>query len=164
MNTTRPGFRPRTKLAMGGVALIAAMLLSGCFVLVQNETFAIGTETNRANLVVYRDPSRFIEVNVIHTSGVTNARNVVIDHTPDRIDVPHSVRALACAMGATSCVAVHLFPSVVRSQWVSDVRGRGDFHGAMYEAASGGRCFAWTFVAASGRNFTTKPVGNSGCR
>ena len=145
-------------------AVTAALLLSGCFVLTQNQTFAVGTESNRANLVIYEGVSEVIDNVAIHNGSVAIARQLVLDRTPSSFSIPTSVRVMACSLGVAGCVAQATLPGLVMSWWRSDVRNRGDFHEAVHQARVENKCFAWTFVALTGRNFTVKPHGNSGCR
>lgn len=142
--------------------LLSMMVLSGCFVLKQGETFAIGTETNRLNLVVFVGPTAVLD-QVRANDGTTAARNLVLDQSPKTLSLSTTQLALACALGGASlCVAAYLIPGVLLSRFKSDVRNRSDFGGDLAAAARQDDCFAWT--ALPGRNFTTKPPRNSGCR
>jgi hypothetical protein len=155
--------RPSTrKLATIAVALAVSLVLSSCVLFRQGNEFAVGAETNRVNLVVYRAPSAALD-QYSHASGTTAARNLLIDVTPSRISITGVYRTI-CLVNPTLCVGSLLLARQVVSWWRSDVRNRGDFHEALHEAKAERKCFAWTFVAFSGRNFTVKPSGNSGCR
>lgn len=162
MNLVRPKAGPT--LLVATVALAASLLLSSCFVLIQGEMFAVGTESNRANLVVHRTYSRSLDLDGIHGIGVARTRQMVINATPSSFRIPLAARAMACSLGVAGCVAQATLPGLVRSWWLNDVRYRGDFGEALHQARVENKCFAWTFVAISGRNFTVKPRGNSGCR
>lgn len=142
-------------------AVVAALVSASCIVLVQNETFAVGTETNRANLVIYVDTTAVLEV-VRVNAGTQKARDVVLARTPQHLHLPNKVMTLLCLVNTVLCAAGDRVPDIVLSWFRSDVRNRGDFGGNLADAARQGDCFAWTFVPQ--RNFTEKPIGNSGCR
>lgn len=155
--------RPSTrKLATIAVALAVSLVLSSCVLFRQGNEFAVGAESNRVNLVVFRAPSAALD-HFSHTDGTTAARNLLIDVTPSHISIS-GVYGRICALNPPLCVGAVLLARQVVSWWRSDVRNRGDFHEALHEAKAENKCFAWTFVAYSGRNFTVKPSGNSGCR
>lgn len=155
--------RPSTrKLATIAVALAVSLVLSSCVLFRQGNEFAVGAESNRVNLVVYRTPSEALDT-LIHAKGSTMARNLLVDVTPSTISIS-GVYGPICAINPPLCIGTVLLARQVVSWWKSDVRNRGDFHEAMHEANAENKCFAWTFVAFSGRNFTVKPSGNSGCR
>jgi hypothetical protein len=144
------------------VALVLAVVLSSCFVLKQGETFAIGTETNRLNLVVYASATSVLD-QVRAKDGTRAARDVVLAAAPDDLSLTTAQLAVACAVGGAGlCAASHLVPGILLSWFKSDVRNRSDFGSDLAAAARQKDCFAWT--ALPGRNFTTKPSGNSGCR
>ena len=70
--------------------------------------------------------------------------------------------AVLCSANPALCVAGDYVPDLVLSWFRSDVRNRSDFGTNLSSAAGLNECFAWTIVPS--RNFTEKPVGNSGCR
>jgi hypothetical protein len=142
-------------------AAVVALLLSSCITLVQDDTFAIGTEGHRANLVIYVDPTHVLD-QVRQGYGTTAARNLVLQQTPSSLRLPGAVLSLLCAANPALCVAGTYVPDLVLSWFRSDVRNRSDFGTNLASAASQQDCFAWTFVPS--RNFTEKPIGNSGCR
>ncbi|MCA8972845.1 MAG: hypothetical protein KDB21_13345 [Acidimicrobiales bacterium] len=157
---TRSPWYSRTVKAVGFGLLVA--LLSSCFVLKQTETFAIGTESTRLNLVVFVSPSNILD-QVRVKDGTAAARKLVLAAAPDSLSLTSTQLALACAVGgAALCAAAHLVPGVLLSWFKSDVRNRSDFGSDLKSAAAQKDCFAWT--AVPGRNFTTKPPGNSGCK
>lgn len=161
--TTSPSTASGRAFAALAIALTGALLLSGCFVLRQDQEFAIGTESNRANLVIHRTYSASLDRDLIHGHGVQVARDVVLAASPSSFSLS-GVYGRICWLNPALCIGVYALAHTVMSWWRSDVRGRGDFHEAMHEARVENKCFAWTFVAGSGRNFTVKPRGNSGCR
>lgn len=154
------GGRRRT-FAAATTIFLASMLASSCIVLVQDETFAIGTESHRANLVIYVDPTSILD-QVRQQHGTTVARDLVLAQAPGSIRLPSTVMAMLCAANPALCVAGSYVPNLVLSWFRSDVRNRSDFGTNLASAADQGDCFAWTFVPS--RNFTEKPIGNSGCR
>lgn len=156
-------FRSIRRHTLPVIAIVAAVLLAGCLVLIQNNTFAIGTESNRANLVLHVGTTNVVHF-IIDDQSVSAARNAVLAATPSSLSIPTAVRVIACSLGVAGCVAQWLLPDLVMSWWKDDVRNRGDFAEAVDDAVASDDCFAWTFVAGSGRNFTHKPPGNSGCK
>lgn len=144
------------------VAVLFAVLLSSCFVLKQDETFAVGTEASRLNLVVFVSPTHGL--NTIRVAdGTSAARNVVLTQTPSTLSLSTTQLALACTFGgAALCVAAHLIPGVLLNWFKDDLRHRSDFGGDLSAADVQRDCFAWT--AVPNRNFTTKSTGTSGCR
>lgn len=140
---------------------LAALVLSSCLVLKQDQSFAIGTEAHRANLVVYVTQSTYLD-HVRTLEGTTVARNTLLAATPTSISLPPAVMTVLCSANPALCVAGDYVPDLVLSWFRSDVRNRSDFANDLSSAARQQDCFAWTFVPS--RNFTTKPTGNSGCR
>jgi hypothetical protein len=143
--------------------LLAAFVAvtSSCIVLVQDDTFAIGTESYRANLVVYVETTSVLDW-VRREHGTQVARDLVLSQTPPSLHLPGPVMAVLCGANPALCVAGDYVPDLVLSWFRSDVRNRSDFGTNLSSAASQGKCLAWTIVPS--RNFTEKPVGNSGCR
>ena len=144
-------------------ALLAVFMAftSSCIVLVQDDTFAIGTESYRANLVVYVHTTEVLDL-VRREYGTQAARDLVLSQTPPAITLPAPVVVVLCAANTALCVAGDYVPNLVLSWFRSDVRNRSDFGTNLSSAAGQHKCFAWTIVPS--RNFTEKPVGNSGCQ
>jgi hypothetical protein len=152
--------RGRRLLALAMV-VVASLLLSSCLVLHQGDGFAIGTETTRVNLVLFRNVT-VLEDAVVHASGTSEARRQILAATPSSIHLSGSVMATICAVAGLLCLAAPTAARIVLSWWRSDVRNRSDFHEALHEGRAEDKCFAWTF--APSRNFTVKSRGTSGCR
>ena len=132
--------RPGRVLGLFALVL-AATLLTSCFVLKQDETFAIGTETTRVNLVVYIDPTHGL--NAIRVSdGTTAARNLVLSQTPSSLSLTSTQLALACSLGgAALCGAAYLIPGVLLNWFKDDVRHRSDFGSDLSAADQQKDCF-----------------------
>jgi hypothetical protein len=152
------GFR-RPLVAVLLAAFVA--VTSSCIVLVQDDTFAIGTESYRANLVLYVETTDVLDV-VRREYGTQVARDLVLSQAPPSLHLPGPVMAVLCGANPALCVAGDYVPDLVLSWFRSDVRNRSDFGTNLSSAAGQNKCFAWTIVPS--RNFTEKPVGNSGCR
>ena len=98
--------RRLSRLAVRRTAGVVALclVLSSCFVLKQNETFAIGTETNRLNLVIFVDWTGVLDEYRVQ-NGSTKTRNLVLEQTPQSISLSAGQKALACTLSAAACAA-----------------------------------------------------------
>ena len=137
---------------------VLVVISSSCIVLVQDDTFAIGTESYRANLVIYVETTDVLDV-VRREYGTQVARDLVLSQAPPSLSLPGPVMAVLCSANPALCVAGDYVPDLVPSWFRSDVRNRSDFGTNLSSAAGQDECFAWTIVPS--RNFTEKPVGNS---
>lgn len=153
-----PHLRPRTVLV---IALASTMLLAACFTLKKGETYAIGFERNRANLVVYTDATKVIYT-IARDQGSATARRFLLDQAPSSIPISRAERLAICAVSIPLCLGADALGRVLLSWFRHDIRSRGDFWEAVSQAMHGRRCFAWTFLPR--RNLTHKGIGTSGCR
>lgn len=148
----------RRPLAAVLLAVLVAVT-SSCIVLVQDDTFAIGTESHRANLVVYVETTEVLDT-IRREHGTQLARDLVLSQAPPTLRLPGPVMAVLCGANPALCVAGDYVPDLVLSWFRSDVRNRGDFGTNLASAAAQNDCFAWTIVPS--RNFTEKsdPAGH----
>lgn len=143
------------------VALATALLATGCLTLTSGRNYAIGFETNRANLVVHTAASKAL-YDLGRAKGSQAARGALLSGTPDRIPISGAQRLAICAASAALCLSADHIGRMLVGWFRSDVRHRSDFWEALSTAGRNRRCFAWTF--APRRNLTHKGLGTSGCR
>lgn len=148
-------------LAAVAVGILAVLLLSSCLSVRQGKNFAIGTESNRANAVVFARASKDLTT-IARLKGVRAARNTILALTPNKVRITPKQRLVMCAASPALCLSADLIGRTLISWFKSDIRHRGDFWEALNHAGRTGRCFAWTF--APSRNLTHKGIGTSGCR
>lgn len=161
MNLDPPIARAAAHLRLLALCSALAIATTGCFVLRDGRNHGIGTETNRANLVVYRVATDFLHQKG-RADGVAASRKLLLDATPDTIAVTKAERAAICALSVALCLTAPQIGRTLVSWFRSDIRTRSDYWEALTQARSRGRCFAWTFLPS--RNLTHKGVGTAGCR
>jgi hypothetical protein len=141
-------------------ALLAILLLGGCFRLVEHDTYAIGFETNRANLVIHAQHTRALR-DLARRDGPKAARNVILAVTPKAFPISTRQRLLLCTISTALCLSAPQLGATVTRWFRSDIAHRRDFPEALSHAGGRGRCFAWTFLPR--RNLTHKGLGTAGC-
>jgi len=143
------------------VALATALVATGCLTLTSGRNYAIGFETNRANLVVHTAASKAL-YDLGKAAGSQAARDALLQGTPDRIPISAAQRIAICGVSAFLCLSADQIGRTLVGWFRSDIRNRSDFWEAVSAAGRDRRCFAWTFVPR--RNLTHKGLGTSGCR
>jgi hypothetical protein len=161
MKTHPPTARAAAHLRLLALCTVLALAASGCFVLKDGRNHGIGTETNRANLVVYRKATNFLHQKG-KVDGVAASRQLLLAATPESISISRAQRAAICAISVGLCLTAPQIGRTLVSWFRTDVRTRSDYWEALSQARSRGRCFAWTF--APSRNLTHKGVGTAGCK
>ncbi|WP_426571791.1 hypothetical protein [Aquihabitans sp. McL0605] len=157
--TTHPHGLLRPSLVAG--LLVLTLFGTGCFRMVNTKTYAVGLETNRANLVIHTASTNGL-YRIGKAGGPTVSRSVVLSQTPSKIPITVKQRAAICVVNLALCASADQIGRTLVSWFKSDIRNRGDFWEALSYAGQHGRCFAWTF--APSRNLTHKGVGTSGCK
>ena len=153
--------RRSQQIVLLALVAVISVLATGCFTFRQNKTYAIGTEANRANIVVHVVPTHQL-VDLAQAKGYRAARNAVASQVPSRIEIRRIERAAICAVSLALCLSADQIGRMIASWFKDDIRNRGDFREALDAADARNRCFAWTFVPR--RNLTHKGVGTSSCR
>ena len=143
------------------VALATALVATACLTLTSGRNYAIGFETNRANLVVHTAATQAL-YDIGRAHGTRAARDVLLAGTPTRIPITRTQRLAICGVSLLLCLSADQIGRTLVGWFRSDVRGRSDFWEALSAAGRNRRCFAWTFVPR--RNLTHKGLGTSGCR
>lgn len=151
---------PSSRLSVVALTTISILLLSGCFRLVEHKTYAIGFETNRANLVIHTTPTQVLH-QVGRRSGAHEARRLILAATPSTLAISTRQRLLLCTLSTGLCLTAPQLGRMLVSWFRADITRRADFWNALSEAGRRQRCFAWTAIPS--RNLTHKGVGTSGC-
>jgi hypothetical protein len=141
-------------------AVVCVLVLAGCFRLVEHKTYAIGFETNRANLVIHTTPTQVLH-QVGRRAGQHEARKLILAATPATLTISTRQRLLLCTVSTGLCLTAPQVGRLLVSWFRSDITRRSDFWEALSQAGRRQRCFAWTAVPS--RNLTHKGIGTSGC-
>ncbi len=157
---TIPRSRRARHVPLAAALLLTVALASGCFRLVERETFAIGAETNRVNLVVHTKASKAL-YDIARMHGTATARSIVVSQTPPTVSISRLQKATLCGFSVALCLSADQIGRTLVSWFKSDIRHRSDFWEALSSAGRSGRCFTWTVVPS--RNLTHKGLGTSGC-
>jgi hypothetical protein len=155
-----PRPRPRARTWSATAALLAILLLGGCFRLVEHDTYAVGFESNRANLVIHANHTRLLH-DLARRDGAKAARNVILAVTPKAFPISTRQRLLLCTISTALCLSAPQIGATMMRWFRSDIGHRRDFGEALSQAGGSRRCFAWTFLPR--RNLTHKGLGTSGC-
>lgn len=152
--------RPWRRIGLITTAVLLTFAMSGCFRLVNTQTYAVGLETNRANLVIHTNSTRVL-YELGKGGGVGVSRDILLGQVPSKIPITTKQRAVICAASAALCMSADQIGRTIVSWFKSDLRNRGDYWESLSYAGRNGRCFTWTFAPA--RNLTHKAIGTSGC-
>ncbi len=159
-SASKPPAPGRSHVRLVALTLIMALLTTGCFSMRQGETFAVGTERNRANVVIFTKPSKFLAA-YGQKHGSRSARKLILSQTPNKVRITAKQRAAICVISVALCLSADLIGRRIISWFKSDIRNRADFWPPLHHAGKANRCFTWTF--APSRNLTHKGIGTSGC-
>jgi hypothetical protein len=153
--------RGQASLRLLALCTVLVLATTSCFVLNDGRNHGIGTETHRANLVVYRVATTFLHQKG-KVDGIAESRKLLLAATPASISISRAQRVAICSLSVALCLTAPQIGRTLVSWFRADIATRPDYWEALSQARLRGRCFAWTFLPS--RNLTHKAVGTAGCR